>query len=79
MLQLLKYLNLKNRQFEIQEELIKSENEINVNELEKFSKTKDFLAMNDPIFTREPNSTIFTLSKHYSKHSPKRTFRTDKN
>ena len=45
----LKYLILENRWLEIQKELIKSEHGINSNELKKVSKTKYFLAMNDPI------------------------------
>ena len=46
-LQKLKYLIFENRWFEIQKESIKSEKEINIDELKIFSRIKDFLAVND--------------------------------
>ena len=46
-LQKLKDLILENRWFEIQKESIKSEKEINIDELKIFSRIKDSLAVND--------------------------------
>ena len=46
-LQKLKYLILENRWFEIQKHSIKSEKELNIDELKMFSRIKDSLAVND--------------------------------
>ena len=47
--QKLKYLILENRWFEIQKEFIRSEKEINIDELKLFSKIKDSIAVNDTV------------------------------
>ena len=46
-LQKLKYLILEKRLFEIQEEFVKSEKEINIDEWNVFSRIEKFLAVND--------------------------------